>query len=193
MKFLKMTVIGGIVFLVPIIIVVIIVGKAFAIMTKLASPLAAWLPIDSVGGIALANLLAAAAIVVVCFVAGLVARSPFAVRTVESLESGVLSVIPGYAFIKGLTGSLTGGEEEKELAPVLARFDDAWQVAFQVERTADGRVVVYIPGAPDPWSGAVFVMTADRVEPLERTMAAAVRNIRSLGRGSAELLQPRPR
>ncbi len=51
-----------------------------------------------------------------------------------------------------------------------------------------GRVVVYVPGAPDPWSGAVFVMTADRVEPLEASMPAAVKNIRALGRGTTRLL-----
>ena len=75
MNFLKTTLVGGLVFLVPIIVVVAILGKAFGLMAALAAPLATWIPIDSIGGVALANLLAVAAIVVLCFVAGLVARS----------------------------------------------------------------------------------------------------------------------
>jgi uncharacterized membrane protein len=104
------------------------------------------------------------------------------------LESSFLQSIPGYTFIKGLTGGLASDDEENQLAPVLARFDDAWQVAFRVERLADGRVVLFIPGAPDPWSGSLSIMSEERVEPLDRTMAAVVRNIRALGRGSSELL-----
>jgi len=188
MKFLKTTVVGGLVFLVPIIVVVAILGKAFGLMAALAAPLAGWIPIDSIGGVALANLLAVAAIVVLCFVAGLVARSSAAVRAVQSLESGFLTSIPGYGIIKGMTEGLTAQGGSERMKPVLARFDDASQVAFEIERDADGRVVVYIPGAPDPWSGAVFVMTADRVEPLEASMSEAVRNIRTLGRGATRLL-----
>ncbi len=188
MNFLKTTLIGGLVFLVPIIVVVAILGKAFGLMAAGAAPLAAWIPIDSIGGVALANLLAVVAIVVLCFAAGLVARSSAAVRAVQSLESGFLTSIPGYGFIKGMTEGLAGREGPEALRPVLAKFDDASQVAFEIERNPDGRVVVYVPGAPDPWSGAVFVMTADRVEPLEASMPAAVKNIRALGRGTTRLL-----
>jgi uncharacterized membrane protein len=188
MNFIKTTLIGGILFLIPISICVLIIGKAYKVMVRLAAPLADWLPIDTVGGIAKANLLAVIAIVAVCFAAGLLSRSRLASRLIESLESGVLHSIPGYTFIKGLTGGLAGDDEETHLAPVLARFDDAWQIAFQVEHLSDGRIVLFIPGAPDPWSGSLMIMSDDRVQPLDRTMAAAVRNIRALGQGSSELL-----
>ena len=49
-QLLTTTVIGGIVFLVPIIVCIVILGKAFEIMRKLAAPLAHALPIDSVAG-----------------------------------------------------------------------------------------------------------------------------------------------
>jgi uncharacterized membrane protein len=193
MNFLKTTLIGGLVFLVPIMIIVVILAKAHRLMVALSAPLAKWIPIDAIGGVALANLLAVAALVVLCFVAGFVARSSAAVRAVQSLESGFLTSIPGYGIIKGMTESLTGQSGPETMKPVLARFDDASQVAFEIERDPDGRVVVYIPGAPDPWSGSVFVMTADRVEPLEASMPAAVKNIRTLGRGTSELMRTRSR
>ena len=188
MNFLKTTLVGGLVFLVPIIVIVAILGKAFSLMAALAAPLAAWIPIDAVGGVALADLLVVVAIVVLCFAAGLVARSSAAVRAIQSVESGFLTSIPGYSFIKGMTEGLAGREGSETMKPVLAKFDDGSQVAFEIERNPDGRVVVYIPGAPDPWSGAVFIMSADRVEPLEASMPAAVKNIRALGRGTTRLL-----
>jgi uncharacterized membrane protein len=187
--FLKTTVVGGIVFLVPIIILVMILGKAFGIMSQLAAPLADWIPTDTVDGIALANLLAVVAIIALCFLAGLIARSDRVSRAVEKLESNVLLSLPGYMFIKGLMGGLAGGDGETTMKPVLASFDDARQVAFEVERISGGQVVVYIPGAPDPWSGGLFVMEQERVEPLEISMTAAVKNIRTLGRGSTQMLR----
>jgi uncharacterized membrane protein len=188
MKFFKTTLIGGIVFLLPISILVLILGKAYQIMVKLSAPLASWLPIDTIGGIAKANLLAVIAIIVVCFVAGLFSKSRLASRLVESLESGVLLSVPGYTFIKGLTSGLAGGDEENQLAPVLVRFDDYWQVAFRVERLADGRVALFIPGAPEPSSGSIVIVDEERVQPLKRTMAEAIHNIRGMGMGSGALL-----
>ena len=39
------------------------------------------------------------------------------------------------------------------MTPVLITLDDYEQMAFEVERTAGGKVVVYLPGAPNSWSG----------------------------------------
>ena len=57
-QFFKTTIIGGLIFLVPIIIVVAILGKAYELMIMVAKPLSAWIPLDAIGGVALANILA---------------------------------------------------------------------------------------------------------------------------------------
>ena len=50
-----------------------------------------------------------------------------------------------------------------------------------------GNVVVFLPGAPNPWSGSVVYVSEDRVESLDMAPIDAVKNIRVLGRGSAKL------
>ena len=186
---LKTTVIGGIVFLVPIIIVAAIIGKAFEIMKMVAHPLSALLPIDSVGKIAVVNLVAISLIVLVCFFAGLAARTEAAARLVRALESKFLSHIPAYSFVKGMTASIAGAEPGKEMTAVLARLDDYSQIAFEIERLEGGDVAVYLPGAPNPWSGSVCIMTEDRIQPINASMMSAVRTISHLGKGSGELLR----
>ena len=188
-EFLKTTIIGGIVFLTPVIIIVAIVGKAFEIMRKVADPLSSWMPGDSVGEIAIVDFMVFALIVLVCFVAGLAARTEAASNLVEVLETRILSHIPVYAFVKAMTASVAGAEDGSGMTPVLARLDDYSQVAFEIERFAGGNVVVYLPGAPNPWSGSVCVMTEDRIQPIDATMMSAVQNIRHLGRGSGDLLR----
>lgn len=187
--FLKTTIIGGIVFLIPLIIIVAIIGKAFAIMEKVADPLSSMVPIDSVGGITIVNLIALSLILLVCFLAGLAARTVPAGKLVHFLESHILSHIPAYAFIKGMTASIAGAEDGTGMTAVLARLDEYSQVAFEIERVEGGNVIVYLPGAPNPWSGTVCVMTEDRIQPIDTTMMSAVQNIRHLGRGSGEFLR----
>jgi hypothetical protein len=98
----------------------------------------------------------------------------------------LLAMIPGYSFLKGVTEGLRAGEEQsRDFIPVIAKFDDNAQIAFEIERTADGNVVIFLPGCPDPWSGSVVLMTDKQVTPLQLTVNEAVRNIRTLGRGTA--------
>ena len=186
---LKTTVVGGIVFLVPIIIVAAIIGKAFEIMKMVAHPLSALIPIDSVGKIAVVNLIAISLIFAVCFIAGLAARTEAAARFVRALETKFLSHIPVYAFVKGMTASIAGNEPGAEMTAVLARLDDYSQIAFEIERLEGGDVAVYLPGAPNPWSGSVCIMTEDRIQPINASMMSAVRTISHLGKGSGELLR----
>jgi len=187
--FVKTTVIGGIVFLVPFIVVIFILGKAFLFMRGIAQPLTAALPsIDTAGEIFLVDLLAVALVLAVCFVAGLAARAAAAGRLVKALEARVLSRVPFYHFVKGMTESVVEAESDTAMRSVLVRLDDYSQLAFEVERLPSGEVVVFLPGAPNPWSGAVCIVAAERVTPLEAPMLAAVQNIKHLGKGSAKLL-----
>jgi len=74
LNFVITTVIGGAVFLVPLMVLIFVFGKAIGYMMLIAEPLADWLPVDTIGGVALANLLAILAVIVVSFIAGLIAR-----------------------------------------------------------------------------------------------------------------------
>jgi uncharacterized membrane protein len=183
----KTTIVGGLVFLVPVVILVVVFGKAFELMMRVAKPLDKWITVDTIGGVALANVLAVSAILLCCFIAGLIARSSFAKRTVHSLEGALLMAIPGYALIKGLTDSMASSDKAAEgFAPVIVKFDDYAQLGFEVERTGYGHVVVYLPGAPNPWSGLVTYVSEDRIQRLDMSVPEAIKNIRELGRGSAE-------
>ncbi|MFT5393617.1 MAG: putative membrane protein, partial [Gammaproteobacteria bacterium] len=188
LQFLKSTMLGGLVFLIPVVGIIFVVGKALRLSMLVAEPLAAYLPVHSVIGVVLANLLAIGMVVVVCFLAGFAARNAMASRILSEAETRVLWKIPGYGFLKGLTDGISGDDSNASMRPVLAHFDDVAQVAFEMERLEDGRVVIYLPGAPDPWSGAVCLVAADRIEPLSITMVAAVQNLRMLGRGTRDLL-----
>jgi uncharacterized membrane protein len=185
MNFIKTTIIGGLIFLVPVAIVAVVLGKAYSIMLIVAEPLDELIPIDQVGGVAFVNLLALLAIILVCFIAGIIAKSALAKKAYRSLDN-LLMIVPGYALVKGITNSFSSGEEAaKTLIPAMVKFDECTQICFEVERSPEGNVVVFLPGAPDPWSGGVVTVSSKRVERLDMSLAEATRMIQQLGRGSS--------
>jgi uncharacterized membrane protein len=188
--FFKTTVIGGLLFLVPVVVLIIVVTKAIGLMMMVAEPMAGFIPVDSIGGVALANILAVIAVVLLCFIAGLLARRALVKTTVENVESKVLSKVPGYVLIKGM---LSGLEEDDthRLYPVLATFGDAARIGLEIERIEDGRVVVMTPSSPNPWSGLVHIMAPEHVQRLDLAMAEYMENVERFGQGMGELLHPR--
>lgn len=181
--FVKTTLVGGVVFLLPLTVLGLLLAKVGGVLLRLAQPLAKRLPLNTIWGVALADVVVIGLGVLVCFLAGLLARVSFANRIVGKAEAGVLWRIPGYGLAKGLTDSLDRSPAGKTMLPVLIHFDDMAQLAFEVDHLADGRRVIYLPSAPDPRAGSVLVMDADRVEPVQMTFVGATAALRTLGRG----------
>jgi len=184
MQFLKTTVFGGIVFLVPLVILVILVGKALAFSRKFATPLADVLPFGPVGDIIVVNLAGFALLVLICFLGGLAAKSAAVASWVASLEENFLSKIPVYSVIKGTVSNTLQSEDLEAMKPVLAHLDDCSQVGFEIERVVGGKVAVFLPGAPDPMSGSVCYFTEDRVTNIDTSFLATVRVLKGFGKGS---------
>jgi uncharacterized membrane protein len=187
-RFLKTTVLGGILFLVPIVIFIAVIGKALQLTDMLATPISRLLPVQSVGGLAVVELIALGLLILVCFIAGLAARTAAATRLVQSLEANVLDKIPAYALMKAKTGSILSPEDTRDMQPVLVQFDDSWQIGFEVEKLVDGKSLLFLPGAPDPWSGSVCAVTADRLHPLKLNIKEVSSLMKRLGKGSTAAL-----
>jgi uncharacterized membrane protein len=185
------TLIGGALFLIPLVFVVMILGKAFQIMKVIAKPIGRLIPVDSVAGVALVEVLTVFIMILSCLLAGMLARSPWGQRVNQKLDALLLQMIPGYAWVKGMTGEIQDEEADAVLKPVLVRLDDQFQLALEVDRAADGLVAVYLPGAPDPRSGVVSYVTADRIQPVNAGFKTVVKICKNLGRDSTAILSGR--
>ncbi len=186
-KFLKTTVMGGVLFLVPIVIFIVFIEKALHITHKLSAPIAAHLNIATLSATVIVELIAIIILVFFCFIAGLAAKTAGAKRFSESLEINVLEKIPAYALLKIKTQSLLKPEDADNMVSVAVQFDDYWQIAYEIERLTDGRVVIFLPGSPDPWAGSVCVVTADRITLLDLPIKSAAILLKKLGKGTTAI------
>ena len=84
--FLRITVLGGLLFLTPIVALVFILGKAFDFARRALKPVTAIIPDRLVSGATTEAILAILLIALSCFLAGLFARTPLAQRIMAGLE-----------------------------------------------------------------------------------------------------------
>jgi hypothetical protein len=83
--------------------------------------------------------------------------------------------------------------EKSESTTVLVRFDDQWQIGIEIERViTTGKAVVYLPGAPDHWVGAVAIVSDDRITRLDLTQLATLSIFKNLGKNTSSLLDALP-
>ena len=191
MNFVKTTVIGGLVFLVPVVALVVVFIKVYEVMIQVAEPMADIIPLDSVGGIAMANIVAALIILLLCFVAGLIARAGPAQKLADAAENAILQKIPGYSLVKGMTSTLTP-EKTAHMHPVLVSLGYTSRVGLEVEKIGADRMSIYFPGSPNAWSGEVHVVNIDQVERLDKPFAAVIEHAEQLGLGSHAMLSRPP-
>jgi uncharacterized membrane protein len=182
---IRTTVIGGAFFLLPIVVLALVLGKIFQLAAAVAKPLEQIVPIDTFIGVVIVNFIAIFGLLVICYLAGLIARIEFFRQYASRAEELLLGSVPGYAFIKTMASGLAQADNEMgKMNPVLVRLDEMYQMAFEVERTPKGYVVVYLPGAPNPWSGTVAYFTPDRIINLNLKATDAMKLVQVLGRGS---------
>lgn len=181
---MKTTILGGVLFLAPLAIIAFILGKVFQFSTIVVTPLDNLIPVQSVAGVASLNILAVLFILAVCYVSGWLAQRALLGNRMQRVDGFLSDIIPGYAVFKALIGSAASNEELAErLKPVLARFDDYEQIAFEIEH-GESQSVLFLPGSPSAWSGSTVIADNSRITPLNIPAHQATKLLRTFGRGS---------
>lgn len=188
-RFFKATFVGGLLFVVPLVLIALLVREAYRFTAEALRPVAELMPAEKVMGVVVADLLAVAAVVALCFALGLFVGTRAGRAVSDRLERLVLQRVPGFTLVKSVTRGLAGLETGAGLSAALARFDDGWVLAFVIERHADGLVTIFVPSAPTPAAGSIWFVTADRVKALDVPVMEAVACIMRLGVGARELLE----
>ena len=185
--FVRSTILGGVFFLAPIIVLIVILAKAFGYAKKGVHAVVVHVPMVSDLRVGVATGLSIAVIALVCLLAGLIAHTLIGQRLVNALESSVLSKIPAYEYLKQESASALGVAEIGELPVVFVPMEGGWQLGVQTETLSNGLVAIFVPGAPNPHSGSVFFFPAKSIRPAGIKLAAGLNCLRRCGAAAAAL------
>jgi uncharacterized membrane protein len=188
-EFLKTTIIGGLMFLVPVILLAVILRHAMGFAGKIARPIAALFPESQVAGVAIATVVAVLVLLLISFFAGLVARTRIGRSATHWLEESLLGNIPQYRMVKTMAEGLTQVEDSKGIKPALISIEGGWQMGYVLEELRPGWVSVFLPQSPTPMSGNVMYMPSDRVRMLQMPIGEAMMLVKRMGVGSADALR----
>ena len=176
--------IAGALVVAPIYLAVLLLLKGMKSLAGVLEPVAHLLPTWLPAGAALSLLV----VLVVCFLVGLAVRTRIGFALRNRLEKSFFERIPGYSLIRSLTQRLAGEDRETACKPALAEVEEALVPAFIIEELGDGRLTVFVPSIPTPLAGAVYILTAERVHPLDVPFAQAIKAISRWGSGSKDLV-----
>jgi uncharacterized membrane protein len=187
-RFLKTTLVGGLVVLVPVAVCAYIIAAVVKAVLAGLAPIAAWLPDQSLGRIGVPGLGAMALVVAVCFLFGLLVRTAGGRALGNWVEGKLFNLLPGYELIKKITQQFAGTGEETLGTPVVIRLGDSRQIGFLVEEHTSGEVIVFIPAAPTLTFGTVHLISGEQVEKLNVRLPQVIDCITKVGMGSSRLL-----
>jgi len=185
-EFLKTTVIGGLLIVVPVYLTVLLLAKALGGLIGLLAPIVALLP-ESLHHFR--KILAIALVVLICFVLGLLARTGFGRRAIEAFERRVLERLPGFALLRSVVRRVSGSSDDAQFQPVLVEIEDALTPAFIVEEIDEERYVVLVPSVPTPAAGSLYILPRQRVHWVDAPATEAVAVITRWGTGTSKLLK----
>jgi uncharacterized membrane protein len=185
-EFLKTTLIGGLLIVVPTYLAVLLLAKAVGGLLALLGPIVALLPqgVQHFG-----RILAIVLVVLVCFVLGLIARTRVGRRAIEAFERHVLERLPGFALLRSVVRRVSGAGDEAQFQPVLVEIEEALTPGFIVEEIGDDRFVVLVPSVPTPAAGSLYILPRERVHWVDVPITEAIAVITRWGAGTSGLLK----
>ena len=183
-EFVVKPLVAGVLLLAPIYLAILLLLKAMKSLGGVVGPLARLLPKSFPGEPVVSFLV----VLLLCLLVGIALRTQVGQATRFRIEHSVLQRIPGYEMFQGMTRQLAGDSRESTWKPALAEIEDALVPAFIVEELDDGRFTVFVPSAPTPMAGAIYILSAERVHPLNVPFTQALKAVTRWGTGSKDLV-----
>ena len=194
-NFFKTTVVGGVIVILPTIILIFAFRWLFGVVGNIIEPLTnlakknLFLPVD------LEQLIATAMVITVivlgCFLVGLFVRTRMGLIIYNSLEGSLLSKAPGYKMVKETVYQFLGKKESPFSSVALAQVfgNDTMLTAFITDRHDNGMVTVFVPTGPNPTSGFIYHVKKEFVHPVNVSVEDTMRSVISCGVGSEKLIR----
>jgi len=182
--------IGGVIVLLPIIIILNIGQWLFNIFQNNAKPLTHYLTTTFSVTEPIAIIISLVAGFTLFSVIGMIVRTHIGSSLFHFLERITLSRIPGYKMIKDITSQITGKQKGLFRKVVLAKVGNTGVSAtgFIVDEIDESHTTVFIPCGPNPTTGFILHMQNEDITEIDVSVETAMKTIISCGAGSSQFI-----
>ena len=187
--FVKTTLIGGLLVILPATLIIVFIKHGAEAVRPLLMPVITRLPANMPFPNAVALVIESLVVILSCFVIGLVFRTTLGKRVTVFVESRILNRFPGYLLLRTITRGAMGEEETIHFKVALTEMEGGLVPSFITAEHTNGHYTVFVPSAPTPMSGAIYIFPCDKVHIVDVPFSQAVRCITKLGIDSGKLLE----
>ncbi|MBU2494084.1 MAG: DUF502 domain-containing protein [Bacteroidetes bacterium] len=187
--FIKTTVLGGLLVVLPIYILVLVFKWFFEFVIDNIRPIV-YVLIQTVRlHEFIASILAIVITLLLFFAIGLAVRTRLGKFTFDFIEINFLKKLPFYKIIKDTVLQLVGSEKNlfKAVALVNLYGNETLITAFVTEEHDNGMYSVFVPSGPAPTAGFIYHLKKEQVHIIDYQVDKAMKTVFSLGAGSNEL------
>lgn len=163
--------IAGFFFLLPVIVVFVILTKAWVGLTSVGKKIAQIFGLSSFG-FGGTTVVTGLLVIALCLLCGLLMHYAFLAAFRQSVEGLLLKYLPGYGTYKAMAEEKL--QHKQRILPyesVLIKQQDYWQPAYIVERDQGGDCVLLVPDIPDTAKGRLLIAKADQIKVLPSVAA----------------------
>ncbi|MBU4344313.1 MAG: DUF502 domain-containing protein [Desulfobacteraceae bacterium] len=187
---IKTSFLGGLTVILPVAILVFVFKWIFGVVARVIQPLTNLILIKSNLREIMADLLALAIIITVCFIVGVIVKTQIGRFIHTSLENSILKFAPGYSLIKETVMQFLGRKKPpfSSVALVQVFGNETMLTAFVTDEHSDGSYTVFVPTGPNPTSGNIYHLESRFVHQVDVPVEDVIRSIISCGAGSAMLI-----
>lgn len=186
LKPVQTTITGGIIFMIPLLVIFYVMGKLVGVVSKIVQPIADMTGLTSIGGVAVVTLMTIVVIVGIAYLCGIIAKTEAGQSFIKWIENGVVTLIPAFNVVEGFAKSL--GPEGANILVVLVPTDAGWATGLVFEPPQGEWYAVFLPGSPEWTSGSVSYAHVSDVRIVDVTVANLAMIMRRRGVGSEPLL-----
>ena len=192
--FVKTTLVGGLLVVLPVGILVYIFNWVFYLLLTGVAPLVVLVLGEEARHDTIAQIMAVVIILTVCFLIGLVLRTSFGHWVHAGVEDKLLSRAPGYTVIKETLLQFMGSKKSpfSSVAMVRPFGGDTWVSGFLTDEHDGGLFTVFVPTGPNPTSGNIYHLEGQHVCPVDVPVEQVMRSIISCGAGSGAMIAQLP-
>ena len=199
-NFIRKSLVGGLVVLLPLAIIGFFFRWIYRIVTDITSPVSAILIRAFEWPEVVADFIGAAVLVLICFVVGNLVTTRLGGWAWHRMEERVMAWLPGYRSVREVIAQVLGGKEDSPFARgevarvwLYGRDIDVSVLGLLTSDHPDGRVAVFVPTGPNPTSGFIYLVNRDvitlcpeiRVEQMMKVVVAC-------GAGTGQLFEVLP-
>jgi uncharacterized membrane protein len=195
--FVKTTILGGVVVMLPFVIMIFVVKWLFGYVSSVIEPFTSAVVTNIRMPEIFGDIVVILLILFACFVVGVFVKTRVGVWILGGLEDSLFRRAPGYTTIKETVSQLLGKEKSPFSTVALVQLfgSDTLVSAFVTDSHPDGSHTVFVPTGPNPTSGMIYHVEGRYVHTVDVPVEETMRTIISCGAGSTQLIQSmsRPR